>query len=264
MSIRIGNNVITGGGGSGSDPNFLPNGTILTVELDGSGQFTKLSQAINFLHKKWSNGTVIIQLGEGEFIEENTIYLSNMYTEDEFANLNVAEFNIPTLKIIGRGKDVTSLSCSNTADYTYIINCILPNLTLNIRNMTLKGNIAYKLRGIEFAGTSNVLRLDDVNLLDFERGALLIREGSTVTLGSGTIKIGSSTTNKCNTGVQILSGGALYTFGSTVANFQNIKTCLSVNGGILSTYPGTTFNFTNITNKYTNSNNSLIMSSILN
>ena len=36
------------------------------------------------------------------------------------------------------------------------------------------------------------------------------------------------------------------------------------NEGILSTYPGTTFNFTNITNKYTNSNNSLIMSSILN
>lgn len=263
MSIRIGNNVITGGG-LVSDSNFLPNGTILTVELDGSGQFTKLSQAINFLHKKWSNGTVIIQLGEGEFIEESTIYLSNMYTEDEFANINVAEFNIPTLKIIGGGKDVTSLSCSNTTDYTYIINCILPNLTLNIRNITLKGNIAYKLRGITFAGTSNVLRLDDVNLLDFERGALLIRDGSTVTLGTGTIKIGSSTTNKCDTGVQIISGGALHTFGSTVVNFQNIKTCLSVNGGILSTFPGTTFNFTNITNKYTNTNNSLIMSSILN
>ena len=51
MSIRIGNNVITGGGRV-SDSNFLPNGTILTVKLDGSGQFTKLSQAINFLHKK--------------------------------------------------------------------------------------------------------------------------------------------------------------------------------------------------------------------
>lgn len=130
--------------------------------------------------------------------------------------------------------------------------------------MTLKGNIAYRLRGIAFAGTSNVLRLDDVNLLNFERGVLFIKEGSTVTLGSGTIKIGLSMIKKCDTGVQILSGGALYTFGSTVANFQNIKTCLSINGGILSTYPGTTFNFTNITNKYTNSNNSLIMSSILN
>lgn len=47
MSIRIGTNVITRGSGSGSDPNFLPNDTIIMVETNGSGQFTKLSEVTN-------------------------------------------------------------------------------------------------------------------------------------------------------------------------------------------------------------------------
>ena len=132
MSIRIGNNVITGGGGSGSDPNFLPNGTILTVELDGSGQFTKLSEAINHLTNKWSNGTVIIQLGQGNFVEENTI--------------DIPEFNIKTLQIIGQGVDKTSISCSNTKDYNYVITNTVAYI--RIANLLLKGNINYKLRGL--------------------------------------------------------------------------------------------------------------------
>lgn len=67
-SITITNDgTISSVGGGGTDVNFVPAGTILTVETDGSGQFTQLSEAINYLTNKWSNGTVTIQLGEGAF-----------------------------------------------------------------------------------------------------------------------------------------------------------------------------------------------------
>lgn len=53
--------------------NFLPNNTVINVKTDGTGDFTKLSDAITYLNSKWSSGQVTIQLGEGTFIESSNI-----------------------------------------------------------------------------------------------------------------------------------------------------------------------------------------------
>lgn len=80
------------------DKNFIPANTIITIETDGSGDFTKLSDAVDYLTGKWSNGTVTIQLGEGEFVED-----------DKIINIENSPFNIPTLIVTGSGQDKTNV-----------------------------------------------------------------------------------------------------------------------------------------------------------
>lgn len=47
-----------------SGENFIPSGTIFSIESDGSGDFTTLSSAVASLANKWSNGEVIFQIGD--------------------------------------------------------------------------------------------------------------------------------------------------------------------------------------------------------
>ena len=97
-SITITNDgTISSVGGGGTDTNFVPAGTILTVKTDGSGQFTQLSEAINYLTNKWSNGTVTIQLGEGAFD-------SLTYTTSS---------SIPSLVIKGVSQSATTITSVN-------------------------------------------------------------------------------------------------------------------------------------------------------
>ena len=71
---------------------------MVDVKLDGSGQFTKLSDAINYLTGKWSNGTVTIQLGEGTFEETESITIDGN------------KFNFSNLVICGTNRDNSIIS----------------------------------------------------------------------------------------------------------------------------------------------------------
>lgn len=104
---------------------FLPAGTILTIETDGSGQFTKLSDAINYLANKWSNGTVTIQLGEGNFVETDYLFITG------------GNFNIPRLLIKGKGQTETNISFNTVSSnenanlvFKYVNNIFLEDLKL--------------------------------------------------------------------------------------------------------------------------------------
>ena len=227
MTVRLGNTLISGS--LQTDANFIPAGTILTVELDGSGQFTSLSEVITYLTNKWSNGTVTIQLGEGDFVEENTI--------------DIPEFNIKTLQIIGRGVDKTSISCSNTKDYNYVITNTVANI--RIANLLLKGNINYKLRGL-YANLNGSYLLEDVNLQNFERGSLFV-DGTKAYL-KGTLNIGSTSTAKVvDTGIQSINGAIISIQSGAKVHFNKCDGAFYCNGGIISSYPNAQVTYSGVT-----------------
>lgn len=231
-------------GGTQQDTNFIPANTILTVKTDGSGQFTQLSEAINYLTNKWSNGTVTIQLGEGDFVEENTI--------------DIPEFNIKTLQIIGQGVDKTSISCSNTKDYNYVIT----NTVVNIRiaNLLLKGNINYKLRGL-YANLNGSYLLEDVNLQNFERGSLFV--DSTKAYLKGTLNIGSTSTAKVvDTGIQSINGGMIFIQSGAKIHFNRCDSALYCNGGIISAYPNVQVTYSEVATYKVNPNSGLFMGGV--
>lgn len=237
-------NGTTGGGTTNTDTNFIPANTILTVKTDGSGQFTKLSEAINYLTGKWSNGTVTIQLGEGDFVEETTI--------------DIPEFNIKTLQIIGQGVDKTSISCSNTKEYNYIITNRVTNI--RIANLVLKGDITYKLRGL-YANLNGSYLLEDVNLYNFERGSMFI-DGARVYL-KGTLNIGSTSTTKVvDTGVQSVNGGMILMQSGAKIHFNKCDGALYCNGGIISAYPNVQVTYSEVTTFKINPNSGIIMGGV--
>lgn len=239
MTVRLGNTLISGS--LQTDANFIPAGTILTVELDGSGQFTSLSEVITYLTNKWSNGTVTIQLGEGDFVEENTI--------------DIPEFNIKTLQIIGRGVDKTSISCSNTKDYNYVITNTVANI--RIANLLLKGNINYKLRGL-YANLNGSYLLEDVNLQNFERGSLFV-DGTKAYL-KGTLNIGSTSTTKVvDTGIQSINGAIISIQSGAKVHFNKCDGAFYCNGGIISSYPNAQVAYSGVTNAFVNTKGGLFL-----
>lgn len=70
------------------DENFIPANTTFTIKNDGTGDFTNLSSANNYLQDKWSNGTVILKV-------VGTIY------ETTSVNFVGNAFNIPEIQILG-------------------------------------------------------------------------------------------------------------------------------------------------------------------
>ena len=100
---------------------FLPDGTVINVKTDGSGDFTKLSDAVNYLTGKWSNGTVTIQLGDGTFNETSPLTIN-------------CDFNIPYLIIKGNGTSETTVqwnftNSSGTLNIKNIPNLVFQSLT---------------------------------------------------------------------------------------------------------------------------------------
>lgn len=89
-----------------SSENFLPTGTIITVETDGSGDFTTLADAVNYLIGKWSNGNVTVQIGTGTFVLNAPL------------EILLDSFDIPRLNINGSGVNNTIIQGNNT---NYII-----------------------------------------------------------------------------------------------------------------------------------------------
>ena len=71
-------NVSTGvESGGGSIDNYLAGGTVITVKADGSGDYTTLESAINYISDKWSSGTVKISVSADTYVISSPITLSN-------------------------------------------------------------------------------------------------------------------------------------------------------------------------------------------
>ena len=91
----------SGGGGGAADASFIPLGTIFTVKADGTGDFTSLNDAINYLDGKWSNGIVTINLDEGTHTLTDNISLTR-------------SINIPKITISGHSGGGTIVEVPET------------------------------------------------------------------------------------------------------------------------------------------------------
>ena len=101
---------------------FISAGTIISVNVDGSGDFATIQDAINSLTDKWSSGEVTIFLGEGTF------------NFSEVVSVNCRYFNFGKIVIKGSGIDKTILQGNSVlrteGSSTQVV---------EIRELTLKG-----------------------------------------------------------------------------------------------------------------------------
>ena len=140
-SITITNDgTISSVGGGGTDTNFVPAGTILTVKTDGSGQFTQLSEAINYLTNKWSNGTVTIQLGEGAF-DSLTYTTSSSIPSLVIKGVSQSATTITSVYLTGNGFcqliDLSVESTKAPAVYAYdSVHLICKGVKMSVPNAT--------------------------------------------------------------------------------------------------------------------------------
>ena len=211
-----------------SNENFIPANTIITVELDGTGDYTKLSDAIEFLINKWSTGVVTIQLGEGVFTETEQI--------------NISSYNIPIIEIKGKSTALTTLKDGRTA--TTGVNRLLFKLygSLLISNLTIEG-----------VGTSltNYRCLDDAD--NYSLGMLVndvtIKNCGIAIATSGYLSLGGTITiNNCIDGIMSSSGNCKSNWSPTF-NFDTATNAFKVQYGGQIHLMGATCNYTNVTNR---------------
>lgn len=167
--LGAGNIEIQGGGGCGTPDNYLPDGTTITVNLDGSGDFTDLPSAIDYLTDKFSSGTVTIQLGEGTF------ELSAVLT------INTNKFTFGQLKIVGSGIDTTTIYKATSSEYTAMI-YVQNSGTVYFQDFTIKSDNTNYGRGIEPQDFSNVV-CDKLAFEGFAHAAIYVERGATCMLG---------------------------------------------------------------------------------
>ena len=110
--------------------NFIPKGTVFTLNADGSGDFATILEAVNYLKGKYSNGAITFQLGAGNFAFSSTLIFDG------------DEFNIPHVIFNGSGTNVTTIKLMNvvnTSDSENGIINISNNCYIEFNNMTIEG-----------------------------------------------------------------------------------------------------------------------------
>ena len=207
---------------------FLPAGSILTIEADGSGQFTKLSEAINYLTGKLSNGTVTIQLGEGTFEETESITIDGN------------KFNISNLEIKGNSSTGTIVSFSNrTVVNLYVIN----NAFVSIFDMQFSANASSWC--IE-QNQQSTLFMENCLISNVSGRGIQVISGSRLCISTKITLIGASP--KGAIGIACSGGGKATFKGQSNISMSNFTTGLAVGSGGLIALNYCTKTFSNVTN----------------
>ena len=180
----------------------LPNWTVISVKLDGTGDFTNLADAISYLNNKWCNTYVIIQLGAGTFTLSDTLHIDS------------TRRNIPFIQIEGVSVDSTIIEgSSNFSDYR-LIAC---NWFQHVRFMNItfrKGSSANLTRAVE-CHLNSVVFFENCNFDGFTDASILCQTVSRALL-SGTITFKNFTAKAL-----YAEGGYIATTWNTVLNFIN-------------------------------------------
>lgn len=207
-----------------SSENLIPDGTIYTIEADGSGDFDTLDEVINSLQGKWSNGKVTIQFGAGTFVHDTAIDIRNG-----------DKFFISMLDIKGSGVNDTILDYStNTGIYDIKASTMT---TMWIRSLTVKSNNHV---GIGVTGGSTVF-LQNVGVYGCSEG---IRSES----NSNVILVTSIAAENCSYGI-CSKGGNIGCIGGCATTFKNTTTAFYVEGGGMLRLTNPVYSGTNVTNK---------------
>lgn len=224
------------------DNTIIPNGTIINVKSDGTGDFITLKSAIDFLTNKIGIN-VIIQLDDGDFL----------INPDEI-NLDGNAFNIKNLVIQGNGNDKTFIKCNQTVDYSWMFT-IKNGAYVTFRNLTIistQGNKTTSYRCITLENCSSVIieRLTIVGTHD----SLYVTTGS-----KAMIKYGANFEN-CNCALTADSGGNISCSWNASITFTNINHALEVRDGGTITFNVCNTTYTNVSYKSNVTVNSLTSS----
>ena len=213
--------------------NFIPKGTIISVKTDGSGNFTKLSDAINYLSNKWSNGAVVIQLGTGTFNETEEITINGRES---------LEYNIPWIIVKGNGASNTIVQWNYTTSLNtiYCNHCSMTFENLTFKNATYSSSISYW--GFQARSLSNII-IDTCNFENLSN-TISASEGSKVTL-RGTINI----TNSRTVAVRGMYTGEINSFNGVTINMSSCATGLQVSQGSIIRLSAPTLSFNSVTTK---------------
>ena len=189
---------------------FIQRNTNITVKTDGSGNFTNLQDAVNYLNGKWSNGIVIISLDAGTFSSDKAVVI---YPQN---------FNIPELRIVGAGVNSTTLKRTGTthsggANYIGVVNIQ--------------------------AGYSTEISFNNITF-EQESGTLTTDYRGIVVDNPGCINVNNCNFKKCNGGVNAYSGTNVFVQGTL--NFEGCQAGLSI-AGRMGTGWGVNLNFTGCT-----------------
>lgn len=243
--INQGNEIVD----SSTLSNFLPSGTTITVETDGSGNFTKLRDAVSYLTGKWSNGTVYIQLGNGIFNEGTEVLYIN--ADDG------ALFNIPSLVIQGNGRNNSIIQFSRVTQGStiYIRSGFVTFKNLKVKNETFDSSLRYW--GFTANNVHSALRVVDCDTENLSN-AIVGGQGARIEI-VGTINI----TNALAAGLAAQTSAQICSHDSPIINFTNCVFGIRTwhNGLIMLANP--TLTFTNVTTKCSQSPNTITADGII-
>ena len=213
--------------------NFIPSGTTIAVKTDGTGDYTKLSDALSYITHKWSNGNVTINLGSGTFTETSAITLP--------------EFNIPKLTISGVSIDSTIVQGVGVSAGGFITSTynnsevIIQNICFKNTDTSISGSAICAYNG----GNFTVVNCKSV---DFRRGIVLTQQdGSFCCRGTLTIE---NTTATNMQGAIWCNAGNIYFPNGTIVKAKNISYGFTIGAGGFVRSNGLIFNINSVTNRY--------------
>ena len=214
-----------------SNANFLPANHEITVATDGSGDFTSLVDAVNYLRDKYSNGQIRIHV------------LSGTYAINGYINLDGTLGNISKIIIYGDGIDNTILNFTNIPSYTGAINIKNISTFVVIRDLTVVNQDTEKSNrigiGVKFAPVS----VENCKTVNFTEG---------ITSTQAVVRIINKVTiNDCTSAIVAYAGGRICTDYGVQLDFTNCTYGLNVSMGstVALTYVQRVFNnVTNLTN----------------
>lgn len=230
--------------------NFIPDGTIYTLNSNGSGDFTTLTAAIAFLENKWSNGTVTLSIPADVTIQEtNTVTINSA---------NSVNMNIPCLKIEGGNASTSIIEntqvLTSQGSYMYIYGM----KDIRFKNLTLKAATyqtgSTRMIGLRSEVGSNVT----IDTCNFENltNALLANDGGSLHL-KGSITMTNSEWN----GLTLQNCGRADGAGVSLT-FSNIRTAMNIDSGGYLSLANPTFSFSSITTKCNVTPNTITTSGI--
>ena len=210
--------------------NYIPDGTVIHVKADGTGDYATIKEAVDSLEGKWSNGIVTIQLDAG------THYINNR------VNIRLAQSNFKEIVIAGAGASSTIIESQLGTGNNPPIYCSEVG-TVRLKDFTLKhssGTQSTDYRGI-CAERMSILFVSGLSFIGANL-ALRALNGATI-FASGTFNF---------TGLNVAidtNGGAKMVFSGATNNFTNVTTAYTVvNGSVINGW-AVTSNYTNVTTK---------------
>ena len=192
-----------------SSSNYIPANTTYTVKTDGTGDFSKLSEAIAFLQNKWSPFLITISIGAGTFVENDLISIKD-----------TLHSGITTLVIEGAGVDSTIIQNTSTKIAFEVRDMINSNIL--IKNLTIENTNETTPVAVLYNASSKRLRVNNIKLIKGQSGFLIGGSLPEATL-EGTLTIQNCTSK----GIDVQNGG-IFRGGSQDISFSNIPLGIGV------------------------------------